>query len=76
MPERKRGNHENLAKDLDHMEEDVTPWEADFLDSILKILSRGGTLSPKQAERLEGMHEKYLGSDTGLIDRQGEPDWL
>lgn len=78
MQERKRGNHAELAKELDHMEEDVTSHEADLLDSVLKILRGGGTLSPKQAEHLEGMHKKYLGSSSGdkMIDSQGEPDWL
>lgn len=67
-----------MARELDEMEEDVTSWEADFLDSILKALHHGRTLSPKQAERLEEMHEKYLSVDLSdrVVDAQGEPDWL
>lgn len=56
-------NHLEMAEELDGMERDVTSWEADFLEKILEILRFGLQLSPKQADTLEKMHERYLGSD-------------
>jgi len=52
--------HLEMAEEIDRMERDVTSWEADFLDSILKRLRNKIPLTPKQAEVLEGMHEKYI----------------
>ncbi len=45
---------------LDGMEDvDVTPWEAEFLDSILKQLGAGRALSQKQIDVLNRMSDKY-----------------
>lgn len=50
-----------LAEELDNMERDVTTWEADFLESILKRLREDGSeLTPKQEYQLRRMEEKYL----------------
>lgn len=47
------------AKALDEMEEGVTAWEMEFLDSILKQLRAGRALSQKQVEALNNMSSKY-----------------
>ncbi len=50
-----------MAQDLDGMDEDVTSWEANFLDSILTHLRNGGRLSPNRVNSLKDMYEKYFG---------------
>ena len=49
-----------VAQKIDGLEQDVTSWEADYLDSILKRLRSGVKLTEKQFQVLEGMAEKYL----------------
>lgn len=51
--------HLETAEALDGMEEDVTEWEAGFLDSILKQLRAGRALSQKQIDTLCRMSDKY-----------------
>lgn len=69
----------DLAKDLDDMDRKVTTWESEFLDSVLRVLVAGGSLSAKQREILIDMETKYLESnddeedeDEHLRDRFGE----
>lgn len=50
---------EEMLHFLDTMDRDVSSWEAEFLDSVMKQRRAGGTLSPKQREKLEEMYEKY-----------------
>lgn len=48
------------AQALDGMEDvDVTSWEADFLDSVLKQLKAGRPLSQKQIDVLNRMSDQY-----------------
>ena len=48
------------AEALDHMEDvDVTSWEAEFLDSVLKQLRAGRALSQKQIDVLNRMSSQY-----------------
>ncbi len=51
--------HLATAKALDEMEDDVTEWEADFLNSILLQLQDGRALTQKQIECLNRMSDKY-----------------
>lgn len=49
-----------LARALDEMEGDVTSWEAEFLDTIIKQLrDERRMLSQKQIETLNRMCEQY-----------------
>ena len=48
-----------LAEEVDGMEEDATPWECEFLDTILKQLRGGTPLTDGQYRILKLMHEKY-----------------
>lgn len=50
-----------VAERIDRLAEEgleVTDWEADFLESILR--QKGGRLSEKQVRVLRRMREKYL----------------
>ena len=48
------------AEALDRMEDvDVTSWEAEFLDSVLKQLRAGRALSQKQIDVLNRMSSQY-----------------
>jgi hypothetical protein len=38
--------------------DDITPWESDFVDSITDQIDVGGTLTRKQREILDRIHEK------------------
>ena len=49
-----------IAEDLDGMEEDVTTWEATFLESVLVQLRAGRGLSDKQENTLLRMKLDYL----------------
>lgn len=51
--------HLEMAEELDRMERDVTSWEAEFLDSILKRLRSGTALTERQAKTLQEMRWKY-----------------
>ena len=44
---------------LDKMDANVTQWEGEFLDSLLKQLRAGRALSQKQIDTLNGMSDKY-----------------
>lgn len=52
--------HLEMATELDQMEEDVTSWEAGFLDTVLKRLRSGQALTTGQATKLEEIHEEHL----------------
>jgi hypothetical protein len=49
-----------LARHLDTQDADVTPWEAEFLESLLR---RDRAPSPKQLAVLTRMVERYLGPE-------------
>lgn len=44
---------------LEHMDHDVSSWEAEFLDSIMKQRRAGQSLSPNQRAKLEEIWEEY-----------------
>lgn len=48
-----------LVKELDAMEIDVTPWEADFLDTVLKQLNGKTPLTQPQLDVLHRMCQAY-----------------
>lgn len=49
----------DLVKELDHADVDVTAWEAEFLDSVLKQLEAKRPLTPKQLEIVQKMIQTY-----------------
>jgi hypothetical protein len=54
-------SYESMLDNLDQPDEfELTNWEADFLDSMLKQNSLGRTLSDKQAETIRNLADKYL----------------
>jgi hypothetical protein len=52
--------HLAMAEALDEMDEDVTEWEASFLESVLRLLRDGLALTEPQARTLEEMRRKYI----------------
>jgi hypothetical protein len=56
-----RPGHRDMARELDSMDRDVTSWEANFLESVMKALRAGRALSDRQKEKLDEMWDKYLG---------------
>lgn len=52
----------SMLDDLDNMDRQVTDWEADFLDSLLKCAENRPTWVPteRQATVLERMYRKYI----------------
>lgn len=66
-----------MAIALDEMEHDVNSEEATFLERALKLLKNGKELKPDDREKLETMHEKYLGEkedEEREIRRPGNED--
>lgn len=69
MPSREEeDSHERMSrlkaglKEIDNSEDiDVTPWEANFLETCLRGYSTGRYLSERQIPVAEKMIEKYLG---------------
>jgi hypothetical protein len=47
------------VRELDGMQADVTTWEAEFLDSVLKQLAAKTPLSQKQIEVVRRMCDTY-----------------
>jgi hypothetical protein len=47
-----------MIHDIEQRESRLSPWEADFVDSISKQVGEGKTLTQKQDERLEAIWEK------------------
>lgn len=56
-------HHLEMAEELDAMERDVSSWEAEFLESILKQLREARPLTPKQEDKLEEMYRNYIELD-------------
>lgn len=48
-----------IVQELDQMEVEVTPWEAEFLDSVLKRLSAKTPLTQGQLDILHRMCNQY-----------------
>jgi hypothetical protein len=48
-----------IVKELDGMEIDVTPWEADFLNGVLKQLDQKKPLNQTQLDILHRMCNQY-----------------
>jgi hypothetical protein len=55
-------SYESMLDNLDQPEEfELTDWEANFLDSMLKLNERGdGFITDKQAETIRKLVDKYL----------------
>jgi len=52
-------SHLEIVRDLDRMEVDVTSWESEFLDSVLKQLEKRTPLSQKQIDIVRRMATQY-----------------
>ena len=52
------GWYRQVLEELDRLSEEVTAWEAEFLDSLLAHPER--RLSPKQRAVIEKMQARYL----------------
>lgn len=52
-----------MLGDIDNCDQDVTSWEAGFIDSCMRQWEVKSYLSRKQIEIIMEMHERYLGSD-------------
>lgn len=50
--------HEQLIADCEQRESKLTDWERTFIDSISMQLSRGKSLTEKQAETLDAIWER------------------
>ncbi len=48
-----------LVRELDAMEVDVTPWEADFLSNVLQQLEKKTPLTQSQLDVLHRMCNQY-----------------
>ncbi len=48
-----------IVKELDAMEVDVTSWEGEFLDSVLKQLEAKRPLTQKQIDVIHRMCDSY-----------------
>jgi len=57
-----------LVTALDSMDVDVTPWEADFLDNVMKQLARKTPLSQAQLDVLHRMCNQYDFDYEGFFD--------
>jgi hypothetical protein len=54
-------SYESMLDNLDQPDVfELSDWEANFLDSMLKLNGRGGSLTDAQAEKIRQMAEKYL----------------
>lgn len=54
-------SYESMLDDLDQPEEHtLTDWEADFLDSMLKLNRPGAMLTDNQAATIRRLADKYL----------------
>lgn len=52
--------HLDLALELDRMDQDVTPWECDFLESVIvRLRDKRTPLSQGQIETLHKMADRY-----------------
>lgn len=51
--------HQKMLDELQEAESGLTTWEMDFIDSLDKL--RGGTLTEKQADKLEQIWNRLLG---------------
>lgn len=54
-------SYESLLDNLDMPEEiNLSDWEIDFLDSMLKLNAAGGTLTDGQAAKIREMADRHL----------------
>lgn len=59
-----REGYLDVLEDIDSGDYDVTEWEADFIESLLK--TRPYALSDRQAAVIQRMALKYLGEELSL----------
>ena len=59
-----------LAQQIDTAPQEVSSWEAEFLESILRRGS-DATLSPKQQQKLRELGERYLSASV-MAELQGQ----
>ena len=56
-------SYESMLDNLDMPDEiELSSWEAEFLDSMLKANEKGYDLTDRQAEKIREMSDKYLSS--------------
>lgn len=54
-------SYESMLDNLDQPDEfELTEWEADFLDSMLKLNRPGAMLTDAQAAKIRQLADKYL----------------
>ena len=54
-------SYESMLDNLDMPEEiNLSDWEIDFLDSMLKLNAAGGTLTDGQAAKIREMADRHL----------------
>jgi hypothetical protein len=54
-------SYESLMDNLDQPDEfELSTWEASFLDDMLKANAQGYHLTPRQAEKIRELADKYL----------------
>ena len=63
-----------MAEALNDMERDMTSWEADFHDCVLKKLRAKEPLTSKEDAKLREIYEKYLGPQGEVVERSDEED--
>lgn len=50
--------HAQMIEDCEKRESNLSDWERSFIDSISMQMSRGGSLTDKQAETLDRIWER------------------
>ena len=56
-------SYESMLDNLDCPDEiELSSWEADFLDDMMKANEQGYGLTDRQAEKIREMSDKYLSS--------------
>lgn len=53
-----KSEHETLIEDCENRESSLSDWERLFVNSISEQLCRGGSLTERQAEKLEAIWER------------------
>ena len=71
--EKKNKTLADKARDLDEMERDLPSADAAVLERVIRRLRAGKSPVPKNAQRIDALHQKYFGEEDEDEKKSREP---
>jgi len=65
-------SHEEMAEELESLDNGLTNWEREFLESVMARIAEEKPLSVKQRKTVEDLYRKYVGEPEDEEEEEDE----